>query len=278
MIPPNYSDDEDDDFFAMPAPLTFACSQCSSKFATDDDLLDHKEAAENHNFCRLHNLDFMTEEEHHLHRTHSKDHYLCDICLIEFKSASGMALHKYQLHIGQATTLCPACGMRFKGGNASLAMHFEANQCAGGVTREEMHARAEALQHGVMLPLEEPLTGTPERPSAPKVNDPERSNDLGITRDKLMGYWNNVHGKFVCPCSAKFPRASSFWQHLSSMAHNAEKTSYCVECCKRFNSHSAMIQHFDSGHCRVGMEDAYHSAKVLTGGLTVLSEAKTHDR
>jgi len=115
--------------------------------------------------------------------------------------------------------------MRFKGGNASLAMHFEANQCAGGVTRKEMHVRAEALQHGVLLPLDKfegPLTGAPE---PPKVNDPERSNDLGITRDKLMDYWNKVHEKFVCPCSAKFPRASSFWQHLSSMAHNAEKTS-----------------------------------------------------
>jgi len=208
--------------------------------------MDHKEIAENHEYCRKHNLDFESWEEHGIHRVNSRGHWTCDVCYTDFKSQSGLTVHRTQVccylfmwgvwwvltkpqqHKDAKVVSCPACKQTFKGGNAGLTMHIEGNKCQGGITRGEMHQRAQAMQHGRALTHSE-FSKTEDVAQQFKQRGVEvpipgnDGNNLNITFDKLGDYFKQTHDKFVCPCGSKFAKKQGFWQHLQSPAHHAAK-------------------------------------------------------
>lgn len=73
------------------------CAQCPSKFTSKRDLMRHKERAPNHEYCKLHDMDFETWEDHGIHRVNNREHKTCEHCYQDFGSREGLNLHVAQV-------------------------------------------------------------------------------------------------------------------------------------------------------------------------------------
>ncbi|KAA8896083.1 hypothetical protein FN846DRAFT_893569 [Sphaerosporella brunnea] len=256
------------------AKLTFPCVQCDKVFESKKALVRHKECATDHEYCALHDEDFEDWEDYAVHRVNSREHRTCEHCYRDFGSKDGLDLHKAQFHRGIQTTMCPYCNKVFRGGMAGLSMHFESNQCKGGMTRVELNSIVNALKTG------QPVSHKQLTETASVHDEGEtlrnmgvgtigsEENDLGIKKEDVKRYFNNLFGKYVCPCGKKFGQMQSMWQHLQSISH--QKKSYlCVGCQKHFKGASALLQHQQSGSmtCYLASNEAARAADLATGGL-----------
>jgi hypothetical protein len=125
-------------------------------------------------------------------------------------------------------------------------MHFESNQCKGGMTRIEMNGRVNAMKVGKepvphdrwqdVGPRTVIATGPDTGPASDVaatlknlgLDDKVASggNDLGIKQEDVKNYWNDLYKKYVCPCGKKFGQTQSMWQHLQSITHQKKSHLY----------------------------------------------------
>ncbi|KAF8538460.1 hypothetical protein BDD12DRAFT_885235 [Trichophaea hybrida] len=243
------------------------------------------EKESDHEYCKLHDILFESWEDYGVHRVNYREHKTCEFCFKDFGSQNGLDLHVSQLHRNSKSTICPYCDKKFKGGIAGLSMHIESNQCKGGMTREEMNGRVNAIRVGLGPVAHDKWNQLQPNPSVGDTStkqlniddatkqlrtmgliDNEEGNDLGITQDNIQDYYRDLHRKYVCPCGKKFGQKQSMWQHVQSIAHQ-KKSFTCVGCQKYFRSSSAMIQHQESGACYIARPEAFVAADRATGGL-----------
>jgi hypothetical protein len=122
---------------------------------------------------------------------------------------------------------------------AGLSMHIESNQCKGGMTRGEMNGRVNAIKSGINPVAHDKWNQLQPNPYASgvtttqlNIDDATRQlrtmglidnegdgNDLGITKETVKNYYNDLHKKYLCPCGKKFGQVQSMWQHVQSIAH-----------------------------------------------------------
>ncbi|KAI5812821.1 hypothetical protein BZA77DRAFT_346724 [Pyronema omphalodes] len=288
----NYSYDFDDQD-QQPQQQEHVCRQCHKKFSSQKRLISHMDTEEDHEYCKKHDELFDTWEEYGIHRVNHREHKTCEHCYRDFQSKEGLRIHIEQFHKDVKTTLCPYCNKKFKGGLAGLSMHIESNQCTGGMTHEEMKGRAKAIRtasepvppsagptpsESAAAAAAKTKTGTPIDEATAKLKNltvqPESNtaNDLGVTFEGLKSYFQPLFNKYCCPCGKKFHNTHAMWQHVQSIAHQ-KKTFHCIGCQKYFISSSALLQHQESGSCRIDAETAFVAADRATGGLASATAA-----
>ena len=100
----------------------FQCTQCPETFASKREVMRHKENEPDHEYCKLHDMDFESWEDHGIHRVNTREHKTCEHCYADFGSRDGLGLHIAQFHKGIKSCVCPYCDKKFKGGMAGLSM------------------------------------------------------------------------------------------------------------------------------------------------------------
>ncbi|KAK6345207.1 hypothetical protein TWF718_007134 [Orbilia javanica] len=296
------SDDDSDDGIItvvssqVPGPQDeeeYPCNQCPDSrrpvFRSHAELVKHKIQAEHH-YCKKCDQEFDCRDDLEMHVLRSNRHITCFVCVKEFRSESGLQFHTQQAHQTSAGGICPQCHENFNT-QAGLLQHIEGNLCPGGLRRSDIYEAVEDHQRQTNEELRDRSTNTTqrgtERPAPTKDENPAvelvnsfshfkifdqraaanaRPEDQVIEID--MNWWDKERRHFKCPfrnCGKKYKRSDAFQQHLNSDAHIA-KNFICPGCKKRFPSSSAMLQHVESGMCRINQMSEYDRVK---GGLTL---------
>lgn len=66
----------------------------------------------------------------------------------------------------------------------------------------------------------------PPTPPAVVQEKKPTMNELGITPENVESYWNELFGKYACPCGKKFDKKLSMLQHVQSIAHQRKTFLY----------------------------------------------------
>ncbi|KAI5840878.1 hypothetical protein BZA05DRAFT_465698 [Tricharina praecox] len=272
----------------------------------------HKESADDHAYCRLHNIDFRSWEEHCKHRVLSRGHFTCHICYKDFKSQRGLAIHADRVHKPIEYVTYFVCRQTLKGSKNGLTMHSEKN-CRGGMAHgDSMHQNDHAMRPGAVqqwvmdlramdddgFPTQDNIHASQRSVQPPTITQRDMggdgfpthhrsnsystqatgkfptqnynqnnhhgsrpgwiktqgevgggggsgggflthharnrvdttstasnraANDLGIAHHEMYKYFNQVHGKYICPCGSKMNTYNGLWQHLEGPAHTRRK-------------------------------------------------------
>ncbi|KAK6520524.1 hypothetical protein TWF506_000776 [Arthrobotrys conoides] len=300
----NYDDSDDDSDEGLitvvssqvPGPQEveeFPCQQCPEfkrpVFKSHAELVKHKIQAE-HQYCKKCDQEFVDRDGLEIHILRSNRHITCFVCVKEFRSESGLQFHTQQAHQTSAGGICPQCHENFNT-QAGLLQHIEGNLCPGGLRRTDIYEVIEDHQqqtneelrnrsaNGTQQGTEGSTPTKSENPAIELVNSfshfkilDQRSESSARPEGEVIevdaAWWDKVRRHFKCPfrnCGKKFVHSEPFRQHLNSDAHSA-KIFNCPGCKKRFTSSSAMLQHIESGMCRIVQMPDYDRVK---GGLTV---------
>ncbi|CAF9918710.1 MAG: hypothetical protein ALECFALPRED_000791 [Alectoria fallacina] len=105
-------------------PCTY--EDCTRGFTKETDMKRHKD--EDHEWCRLCNVDCVDDEALLEHKVQSDMHICCDFCGEDFRSDKGKERHMRQNHAKLQEVKCPACHAVFDKGSA-LIDHIYNNRC-----------------------------------------------------------------------------------------------------------------------------------------------------
>lgn len=261
----------------------FKCVHCEEEFFTERELVRHKESKNDHDYCRIHDLDFESFDDYGRHRVNNRDHITCEHCYTDFKSTGGLEIHLRQNHKNEKSSICSGCKMVFKGGMAGLAMHLESNMCKGDTIRNPGAISVSKRQSSVgkwdlLKPSSEnavPQKVTQEASGNPKADvkksgakpKAQGSFEQKLVLKDVQKYWNEIHKAYVCHCGKKFNKNVSILQHLNSVSHSRQQYA-CVGCTKVFGSSSALLQHHESKVCPAQNVDVNSIYDLSTGSLT----------
>ncbi|KAK6359705.1 hypothetical protein TWF696_000847 [Orbilia brochopaga] len=264
----------------------YTCTHCIGKsavFKSYNALIEHKVRV-GHHYCRKCDEDFPDRDAIELHILNSNKHITCYLCSKEFRSESGLDTHMSQAHRQTAGAMCPKCHESFST-QSGLLQHIEGNLCPGGLRRGDVHSAINTHQTLTNDALRKEIEGgtresfTREEQGSELINSfshfkiyDKRDDSVPSpdnTRVEANPEWYDKAKRcWICPfkgCKKKYPLQHSFEQHLNSATHSS-KDFHCPGCKKRFSSSSAILQHVESGMCRITRMSDYHLVK---GGLTI---------
>jgi len=108
----------------------FPCTKpgCFEVFKREKDMKRHKRAADDHEYCMKHNLDFETYDDFVDHKAMSTEHCSCKFCGMDFKSKEGRAVHIQRQHPVDQRIECIGCKDSFARASG-LMYHLEHGLC-----------------------------------------------------------------------------------------------------------------------------------------------------
>ncbi|KAL8768778.1 MAG: hypothetical protein Q9209_005066 [Squamulea sp. 1 TL-2023] len=126
----------------------FPCpyADCKRGFLKEGDLRKHK--MQDHDYCKICDIDFEDDEAFHKHKILDERHITCTVCSLDFKSETGRDRHYNVMHAASHNVKCRGCDTTFAKG-AALLLHFEQNLCRpkdkDGISADRFEAQRAAM-------------------------------------------------------------------------------------------------------------------------------------
>ena len=240
------------------------CNRCSIQFPNNHSLEEHKRVSSFHWPCDGCDRDFRSSSARQAHYRQSSKHHYCRDCDRHFRSESNLRQHLNSRLHQPANLRCPGrdCNRSFVS-PAALTLHFEADTCPSGMTREQLNrmvVRADTNNY---------ITNPSRLLTGPLGwNEPPAPSTIWATENA----WNGVAFECIL-CKSTFRTLAYLNQHLKSPRH-AERIYRCPksDCRIEFSTLSGLCQHVEGGSCGVRMfKQVRDTIDSFTKGFNLLT-------